>query len=118
MTAKASLLFDQQFHEGTGVDVDECHGSATLLAYPLSDGPWTTTTRRRRACCSFRRGDDPFGRQPSRGPGGADTQQSSYWDVAVGDHDLLAIADQVCLVSNIVFLRSTINSNAIYGQHC
>jgi hypothetical protein len=114
----ASILFDQQFYEGAGVEIDENHSSATLLAYQFSHGPagpGTRTTRRYGADREVWPRDDPFSRQPFEHGGSADSEEASNGDATVGDHDFVPFMGALEPFTQV---RSQVTDSHVHDREC
>jgi len=90
----ASRFLDHQLHQCAGVEVDEGHRSAPLLAHPLGDGPTRPRTQLagcRRSALLQGPGDHALLGETFQHWGDADWEQPSYGHPAIGDDHFMPI---------------------------
>jgi hypothetical protein len=92
----ASWFFGQQLHESAGIEVDQRHRSAPLIADDLGQRPAharARPSRRSRALSGRWPADDPVGCQALKGGRGSEAEQPGNRHPAVGNHQFGPAAD-------------------------
>jgi hypothetical protein len=113
-----ACLFYQELHEGTGVEVDEGHSSAPLLAdyvgqrpaRSASDPPGSAWTSE-----GFRWGYQPIRDQPLQSRGSAQPPQACHGDTTVSDYDLITTAN---LFEPAAQMGSKLSDSDVHGFQC